>query len=175
EDEVGVQPDEVGLDGALREALVEGADALVDGPVATEVDGSAHEQSRNLLWYGHLYPVEKAAVPAPGACRRRGAGALRRWWPRGGAGRSALDPVEGPFYLSPEAAAAVVVERMRVFLTGGTGLVGAYVAGRLRERGHEVVALVRRGGDGPLLERRGAGRVEGDVCGPREGLALVEA
>src|SRR5690606_9031764 len=174
EDEVGIQPDEVGLDGAVGEALVEGADALVDGPVATEVDGSAHEQSRKVVWNGQLYPVRKAAVPARARARRRGARALLRRCARPCAGGSALDRVEGRFYLSP-AAAPAVVERMRVFLTGGTGLVGSYVASRLREQGHEVVALVRRESDARLLEPSGAARVEGDVCGPVERLAAAMA
>ncbi len=64
---------------------------------------------------------------------------------------------------------------MRVFLTGGTGLVGSYVASRLREQGHEVVALVRRESDARLLEPSGAARVEGDVCGPVERLAAAMA
>jgi nucleoside-diphosphate-sugar epimerase len=32
---------------------------------------------------------------------------------------------------------------MRIFITGATGAVGAPVAKRLKERGHEIVALVR--------------------------------
>lgn len=64
---------------------------------------------------------------------------------------------------------------MRVFLTGGTGLVGSHVASRLRELGHEVVALVRRGSDSRLLEPSGAALVEGDVCDPPERLAAAMA
>jgi len=33
---------------------------------------------------------------------------------------------------------------MRVFLTGGTGLIGSHIAALLRHDGHEVVALRRR-------------------------------
>ena len=121
-----------------------------------------------------MYPVRKAAVPALGRVRRRGAGAWLRRRGRPCAGGSALDPVGGRLYLSP-AASPAGVERMRVFVTGGTGLVGSYVASRLRERGHEVVALVRRGSDTRLLEPSGAARVEGDVCGPVERLAAAMA
>jgi uncharacterized protein len=48
---------------------------------------------------------------------------------------------------------------MRVFVTGGTGLVGRRVVGRLRDRGDDVVVLSRR---------PGAGTVTGDptVAGP---------
>jgi nucleoside-diphosphate-sugar epimerase len=38
---------------------------------------------------------------------------------------------------------------MRVLLTGATGFIGAALAGRLLERGHEVHALVRRPGSEP--------------------------
>jgi nucleoside-diphosphate-sugar epimerase len=52
---------------------------------------------------------------------------------------------------------------VRVFLTGGTGLVGSHVAERLRERGHDVVALVRPSVDAAFLASVGAEPVEGDV------------
>lgn len=52
---------------------------------------------------------------------------------------------------------------VRVFLTGGTGLVGSHVAGRLRGRGDVVVALVREGSDTAHLERLGCELVRGDV------------
>jgi uncharacterized protein (TIGR01777 family) len=57
---------------------------------------------------------------------------------------------------------------MRVFVTGGTGLVGARLIGRLRERGDEAIILTRR----PALARDRFGSsgtvVEGDpmVAGP---------
>ncbi|MBI4544695.1 MAG: NAD-dependent epimerase/dehydratase family protein [Gemmatimonadetes bacterium] len=52
---------------------------------------------------------------------------------------------------------------MRVFLTGGTGLVGSHTAERLLERGHQVVGLVRPGSERSHLESLGAALVEGDI------------
>jgi nucleoside-diphosphate-sugar epimerase len=60
---------------------------------------------------------------------------------------------------------------MRVFLTGGTGLIGSHTAARLREEGHEVVALCRRGSDRRFLEGIGCTIVEGDVRDPVAALA----
>jgi nucleoside-diphosphate-sugar epimerase len=52
---------------------------------------------------------------------------------------------------------------MRVFLTGGTGLVGSHVAEELRAHGHEVVALHRRAASTKHLYDLGCDLVEGDV------------
>ena len=52
---------------------------------------------------------------------------------------------------------------MRVFLTGGTGLVGSHVAERLRARGDEVVALRREDSETRFLESLDCTLVEGDV------------
>ena len=52
---------------------------------------------------------------------------------------------------------------MRVFLTGGTGFIGGHVASRLRERGDEVVALVRSTEKGRQLEALGCELVIGDL------------
>lgn len=52
---------------------------------------------------------------------------------------------------------------MRVFLTGGTGLLGSHLAGELISHGHHVVALHRSGSDTAYLEGVGAELVEGDV------------
>jgi nucleoside-diphosphate-sugar epimerase len=52
---------------------------------------------------------------------------------------------------------------MRVFLTGGTGFIGGHVARELRERGDEVVALVRSPGKAGELERLGCELVAGDL------------
>lgn len=57
---------------------------------------------------------------------------------------------------------------MRVFLTGGTGLVGSHVAERLRSSGHDVVALVRPSSDTRHLEGVGAELRPGDVIDPPE-------
>ncbi len=55
---------------------------------------------------------------------------------------------------------------MRVFVTGGTGLLGSHIVQRLRQEGHEVVALVRPTSDRRFLEGLGAAFVEGDLLDP---------
>lgn len=55
---------------------------------------------------------------------------------------------------------------MRIFLTGGTGLIGSHVAERLRGRGDQVVALVRDTSDRSHLSRIGCEMVEGDILDP---------
>jgi nucleoside-diphosphate-sugar epimerase len=52
---------------------------------------------------------------------------------------------------------------MRVFLTGGTGLLGSHLAQELRAHGHEVVALHRRSADTLFLEETECSLVEGDI------------
>ena len=52
---------------------------------------------------------------------------------------------------------------MRVFLTGGTGVIGSHVAERLRARGDEVVALNRGDSDTTFLVKLGCILVRGDV------------
>jgi nucleoside-diphosphate-sugar epimerase len=52
---------------------------------------------------------------------------------------------------------------MRVFLTGATGYLGGAVAIALRERGHEVAALVRPESDDKQLRERGVFIVAGDL------------
>jgi nucleoside-diphosphate-sugar epimerase len=52
---------------------------------------------------------------------------------------------------------------MRVFLTGGTGLLGSHVADLLVREKHEVVALCRRGADTTFLESLGCRLLAGDV------------
>lgn len=52
---------------------------------------------------------------------------------------------------------------MKVFLTGGTGLLGSHLAEGLRAAGHEVVALVRRSSDSRHLHALGCRVVVGDV------------
>jgi len=52
---------------------------------------------------------------------------------------------------------------LRVYVTGGTGLIGSHVAERLRHRGDDVVALVRPTSETSFLEARGATLVQGDV------------
>ena len=65
---------------------------------------------------------------------------------------------------------------MRVFLTGGTGLLGSHLAQELRSHGHEVVALHRRKADTLVLEEAECALVEGDIRDDAEALApLMEA
>ena len=52
---------------------------------------------------------------------------------------------------------------MRVYLTGGTGLLGSHLARLLRSQDHEVVALHRKGADTLLLEECGCELIQGDV------------
>lgn len=52
---------------------------------------------------------------------------------------------------------------MKYFLTGATGFLGGRIARQLREAGHDVVALVRRGSAVGDLERIGGALAEGDV------------
>lgn len=61
---------------------------------------------------------------------------------------------------------------MRVFLTGGTGLIGSHIAERLRARGDEVVALRREDSDTRFLEQHGCTVVRGDVRDPHDELAV---
>lgn len=53
---------------------------------------------------------------------------------------------------------------MRVFLTGGTGLLGSHLAEQLVQRGHEVVALVRSARQAEHLNGLGCVLVEGDIA-----------
>ena len=62
---------------------------------------------------------------------------------------------------------------MRVFLTGGTGLLGSHLAEELRSRGHDVVALNRHGSDVAFLTAHGCTLVEGDVRDDIESLAQL--
>src|SRR5688572_9570284 len=61
---------------------------------------------------------------------------------------------------------------MRVYLTGGSGLLGSHFAERLRARGDEVLCLQRKGSDTHFLESRGCVLVEGDI---REGADSLRA
>jgi nucleoside-diphosphate-sugar epimerase len=60
---------------------------------------------------------------------------------------------------------------MRVFLTGGTGLLGSHLAQELRANAHEVVALHRKGADTVVLEEAECELVEGDIRDEAEALA----
>lgn len=53
---------------------------------------------------------------------------------------------------------------MKVFVTGGTGFIGGRVVPKLRERGDEVVCLVRNPEKGAALEATGATLVAGDLA-----------
>jgi nucleoside-diphosphate-sugar epimerase len=60
---------------------------------------------------------------------------------------------------------------MRIFLTGGTGLLGSHLAQELRSHGHEVVALHRRTAETLVLEEAECRLVEGDIRDDAEALA----
>lgn len=60
---------------------------------------------------------------------------------------------------------------MRVYVTGGTGLLGSHAIARLRRRGDGVVALVREHSDRSFLESVGADLVVGDVLAAPEQMA----
>jgi nucleoside-diphosphate-sugar epimerase len=64
---------------------------------------------------------------------------------------------------------------MRVFVTGGTGLLGSHLVSELREAGDEVVALCRPDADTSFLLDAGCDLREGDVRDPAESLALAMA
>lgn len=57
-----------------------------------------------------------------------------------------------------------MAEIARVFLTGGTGFIGNTLAAALRQRGDEVVALVRSTARAAALEELGCGLVEGNLA-----------
>ena len=56
-----------------------------------------------------------------------------------------------------------MVRRVRVFVTGATGFIGGRLVHRLRERGDDVVALVRSPDKALGLERAGVELVQGDL------------
>ena len=67
---------------------------------------------------------------------------------------------------------------MRIFLTGGTGFIGAHVARKLRERGDDVVALARSPEKATPLRELGCEIVDGDLANKdaiKRGLEGVDA
>lgn len=64
---------------------------------------------------------------------------------------------------------------MKVFITGGTGLLGSHLADVLRGKGHEVVALVRAAADAGHLADLGCAVVEGDIRDEPDRLAPLMA
>ena len=64
---------------------------------------------------------------------------------------------------------------MRVFLTGGSGLLGSHAAHELRGAGYEVVALHRESSDTRFLQDLGCELVEGDVRDGVDALSDVMA
>src|SRR5260370_41918482 len=53
---------------------------------------------------------------------------------------------------------------MRVFVTGGTGLIGSTVVAELLGDGHTVLALARSGSSATALETAGAETIRGDLA-----------
>jgi nucleoside-diphosphate-sugar epimerase len=53
---------------------------------------------------------------------------------------------------------------MRVFVTGGTGLIGSAVVAELLGHGHTVLALARSGSSAAVLETEGAESIRGDLA-----------
>jgi dihydroflavonol-4-reductase len=67
---------------------------------------------------------------------------------------------------------------VKVFVTGATGFIGGEVVRRLRDRGDDVVALVRSPGKGAKLTQLGCELVAGDLGDPgalRKGMAGCDA
>jgi nucleoside-diphosphate-sugar epimerase len=60
---------------------------------------------------------------------------------------------------------------VRVFLTGGTGLIGSHIAEQLCARGDQVVALSREDSDTRFLRQHGCTVVTGDVRNSHDDLA----
>ncbi|MEU3188198.1 SDR family oxidoreductase [Streptomyces sp. NPDC006923] len=66
---------------------------------------------------------------------------------------------------------------MRVFITGGTGLVGSAVVAELLGNGHTVLALARSDASALAVEAAGAEPLRGDIADPdvlRAGVALAD-
>src|ERR1700755_1660659 len=53
---------------------------------------------------------------------------------------------------------------MRVFVTGGTGLIGSAGAAELLGHGHTVLGLARSGWSGAVLESEGAESIRGELA-----------
>ena len=53
---------------------------------------------------------------------------------------------------------------MRVFVTGGTGLIGSAVVAELLGNGHTVLALARSGSSAAALETEGAESIRGSLA-----------
>ena len=53
---------------------------------------------------------------------------------------------------------------MRVFITGGTGLIGSAVVAELLGTGHTILALARSESSATALETAGAESIRGDLA-----------
>lgn len=68
-----------------------------------------------------------------------------------------------PAYIAPITQHHHTGENMKVFLTGGSGFIGQYVAHRLAKGGHTMRCLVRKTSHTETLSHLGAELVQGDV------------
>ncbi len=110
--------------------------------------------------------LERANQPRP-AVWRRAAAALRRRWARVSfpLPRPQLGPAPSPAP-APRLSPGSSLAGKCVFLTGGTGFIGGYVARALTEAGAQVKALVRPGSRLGMLDDLPVEIVEGDLQTP---------
>lgn len=65
---------------------------------------------------------------------------------------------------SPESSKEI---KLRIFIMGGTGTIGAAVVRELLDRGHDVIGLARSPSSASALQRLGASSLPGDIRAPK--------
>lgn len=146
-------------------------------PASTIIHANAYRPYEGVDVGGPSQPVSAAMLeglrtanrPEPPLFRQALGRLKRKIMPRpderSGTSPSSLDP-RGPAFVSP-ATAPYLLAGSRVFLTGGNGFVGGYVARALAQAGALVVALVRPGSrPGMLAQVPGIQIVRGDLVDP---------